>query len=193
MSQDPIVWIDCEMTGLDVETEHLIEVAVLITDGDLNILAEGPDLVIHQTEETMNNMSEWCKTHHGKSGLTAEVLASKISTSEASAQILDFLKTHVPKKGIAPLAGNTVHADKAFLKKEMPEVIDWLHYRIIDVSSVKELCKRWYPSTFVNMPAKKLTHRALDDIKESVEELKFYKKNIFIDEADPASKRRKEN
>ncbi|CAG8529305.1 11870_t:CDS:2 [Gigaspora rosea] len=195
MADDPLVWIDCEMTGLDVDNEHIIEIAVLITDGKLNILAEGPDLVINQSQETMDKMNDWCKQHHGDSGLTAAVLSSTITTSDASAQILEFLKKHIPDKGIAPLAGNSVYADKMFLKKEMPEVVDWLHYRIVDVSSIKELCRRWYPSIFETAPKKKSTHRALDDIKESINELKFYKKHIFIDESivnSAANKKRKE-
>ncbi|CAG8710976.1 8881_t:CDS:2, partial [Dentiscutata erythropus] len=195
MADDPLVWIDCEMTGLDVENDHIIEIAVLITDGKLNILAEGPVLVINQSQETMDKMNDWCKQHHGDSGLTAKVLSSTITTSDASAQILEFLKKHIPKKGISPLAGNSVYADKMFLKKEMPEVVGWLHYRIIDVSSIKELCRRWYPNIFETVPKKNSSHRALDDIKESIDELKFYKKHIFIDESiinSAANKKRKD-
>ncbi|CAG8455042.1 10177_t:CDS:2 [Dentiscutata heterogama] len=205
MADDPLVWIDCEMTGLDVESDHIIEIAVLITDGKLNILAEGPVLVINQSQETMDKMNDWCKQHHGdvssiyiliqQSGLTAKVLSSTITTSDASAQILEFLKKHIPKKGISPLAGNSVYADKMFLKKEMPEMVDWLHYRIIDVSSIKELCRRWYPSIFETVPKKNSNHRALEDIKESIDELKFYKKHIFIDESSinsAANKKRKD-
>nr|CAG8675050.1 6527_t:CDS:2 [Entrophospora candida] len=161
--QDALVWIDCEMTGLDTDKDHIIEVAVLITDGDLNIIAE--------------------------SGLTSAVLSSSITTSEAASQILEFLKKHIPE-GTAPLAGNSVHADKMFLKKEMPQVIDYLHYRIIDVSSIKELCRRWYPIIFNNMPPKKLVHRALGDIKESIVELKYYRRYIFTEQNESNSSKR---
>ncbi|PKK79830.1 Rexo2 protein [Rhizophagus irregularis] len=191
--KEPLVWIDCEMTGLDIKNDHIIEVAVLITDGDLNIIAEGPDFVIHQSKEVMDGMGDWCKKHHGESGLTSAVLDSNITTSEASNQIIEFLKKHIPKSKVAPLAGNSVHSDKVFLQKEMPEVIDYLHYRIVDVSTVKELCRRWYPSIFQNAPQKKLSHRSLDDIEESINELKYYRQNIFIVNEDTTNKKRKEN
>ncbi|KAL1935380.1 hypothetical protein VTP01DRAFT_4520 [Rhizomucor pusillus] len=178
MIKNPLVWIDCEMTGLDISKDHLIEIAVLITDGDLNIVAEGPELVIHQPKEVMDNMNDWCKEHHGASGLTQAVLDSKVSTEDAKKQILEFLKAHI-EKGEAPLAGNSVHADKRFLEKEMPELVDYLHYRIVDVSTVKELTRRWYPD-IAKCVVKKNCHRALDDIKESIAELKYYRHHVFI-------------
>ncbi|KAI9273560.1 ribonuclease H-like domain-containing protein [Sporodiniella umbellata] len=165
------------MTGLDLKKDHLIEIAVLITDGDLNVVAKGPELVIHQPREVMDNMNEWCIDHHGKSGLTAQVLASKTSVEEAESQVLGFLKQHLAQ-GIAPLAGNSVHADKQFLQKEMPKIVDYLHYRIVDVSTIKELSKRWYPKEAQGV-VKKESHRALDDIIESIEELKYYRKHVF--------------
>nr|CAG8668684.1 12001_t:CDS:2 [Entrophospora candida] len=174
--QDALVWIDCEMTGLDTDKDHIIEVA-------------GPDLIVNQSKEIMDNMNDWCKKHHGESGLTSAVLSSSITTSEAASQILEFLKKHIPE-GTAPLAGNSVHADKMFLKKEMPQVIDYLHYRIIDVSSIKELCRRWYPIIFNNMPPKKLVHRALGDIKESIVELKYYRRYIFTEQNESNSSKR---
>ncbi|KAI7903307.1 ribonuclease H-like domain-containing protein [Cokeromyces recurvatus] len=179
MIKDPLVWIDCEMTGLDIQKDHLIEIAVLITDGDLNIVAKGPELVIHQPREVMDNMNAWCIEHHGASGLTQQVLDSKITVEEAESQVCDFLKQHIPA-GVAPLAGNSVHADKRFLSKEMPRLVDYLHYRIVDVSTVKELAKRWYPKTAAGV-VKKAGHRAMDDIIESIEELKYYKEHIFIE------------
>ncbi|KAG1189990.1 hypothetical protein G6F36_003466 [Rhizopus arrhizus] len=130
MIKSPLVWIDCEMTGLDIKEDHLIEIAVLITDGDLNIVAKGPELVIYQPKEIMDSMNEWCTEHHGKSGLTQKVLESKITTKEAERQVFEFLQQHIPK-GVAPLAGNSVHADKVFLNKEMPSIVDYLHYRIV--------------------------------------------------------------
>ncbi|KAI8064811.1 ribonuclease H-like domain-containing protein [Gilbertella persicaria] len=178
MIKNPLVWIDCEMTGLDITKDHLIEIAVLITDGELNIVAEGPELIIHQPKEVMDNMNEWCIEHHGKSGLTQQVIESKLSIEEAEEKVHSFLKQHLPK-GVAPLAGNSVHADKQFLLKEMPKVVDHLHYRIVDVSTIKELTKRWYPETASGV-VKKAGHRALDDIIESIEELKYYREHVFI-------------
>ncbi|CAG8493482.1 9910_t:CDS:2 [Ambispora leptoticha] len=177
---ESLIWVDCEMTGLDVQKHHIIEIAVMITDKDLNIIAEGPDIIIHKSKEFLDQtMEPWSKEHHEKSGLTAKVLSSTISTQEATQQILSFIKHHIPKPRIAPLAGNSVGYDRAFLAKEMPEVIDWCHYRVVDVSSIKELARRWYPSVYENAPIKKYTHRALSDIKESIEELKYYRKNVF--------------
>ncbi|KAI9249487.1 ribonuclease H-like domain-containing protein [Phascolomyces articulosus] len=166
------------MTGLDITKDRLIEIAVLITDGDLNIVAEGPELVINQPRELMDNMDDWCKEHHGASGLTQAVLDSKVSTEDAKNQVMEFLKQHI-RAGEAPLAGNSVHADKRFLEKEMPELVDYLHYRIVDVSTIKELARRWYPDIAKGV-SKKNCHRALDDIKESISELEYYQKHVFI-------------
>jgi len=166
------------MTGLDLAKDHLIEIAVLITNGNLDIVAEGPELVIHQPKNVMDDMNDWCKEHHGASGLTDQVLKSTIDIHQAQSQVLDFIKTHIPEPGIAQLAGNSVHADKRFLEKEMPQVVDHLHYRIVDVSTVKELARRWYPKTYEDLH-KKGAHRAMGDILESIEELKFYRERIF--------------
>ncbi|KAG0190623.1 Oligoribonuclease, mitochondrial [Apophysomyces sp. BC1034] len=135
MIKNPLVWIDCEMTGLDIQKDHLIEIAVLLTDGDLNIVAEGPELVIHQPREVMDSMNgnvkmDWCKQHHGASGLTQAVLDSHVTMTDAQDQVLEFIQRHIPS-GVAPLAGNSVHADKRFLEKEMPRIVDYLHYRIV--------------------------------------------------------------
>ncbi|KAI7871515.1 ribonuclease H-like domain-containing protein [Spinellus fusiger] len=178
MIKDPLVWIDCEMTGLDIEKDHLIEIAVLITDGELNIVAKGPELIIHRPISVMNSMNEWCIEHHGASGLTQSVLDSTISITEAHNQVLTFLKEHIPA-GVAPLAGSSVHADKRFLEKEMPLVVEHLHYRIVDVSTIKELAKRWNPTIAAGV-VKKYSHRAMDDIIESMEELKYYRKTLFV-------------
>ncbi|KAJ3341457.1 hypothetical protein HDU93_004858 [Gonapodya sp. JEL0774] len=152
--------------------------SVLITDGDLKIVAEGPDLVIHYGKDVMDGMNEWCIKHHGESGLTEQVISSSITLADAQSQVLEFLKRHVAK-GQACLAGNTVHMDKMFMIREFPEVVDWLHYRIVDVSTLKELVRRWYPDLYSRLPAKKLSHRAMDDIRESVEELRWYRRNVL--------------
>ncbi|KAG0249424.1 Oligoribonuclease, mitochondrial [Mortierella polycephala] len=170
-----LVWIDCEMTGL-AATDKLIEIAVIITDDDLKI---GPNLIIHQPKEVMDNMNQWCIDHHGASGLTAAVLSSKVSTAQACDQVLGFIKKHIPESRRGILAGNSVHADRVFLEREMRPIVDHLHYRIVDVSTVKELSRRWFPREFARMPAKKEAHRALGDIKESIQELKYYRGAVF--------------
>ena len=175
---DRIVWVDLEMTGLDVDIDRIIEIACIITDGDLNVVASSPDLVINQPKDVMDNMGEWCRKHHGKSGLTEEVLQSTISLSNAEEIICSFVRKHT-EKGISPLAGNSVHVDKKFLEKQMPNFMSHLHYRIIDVSTVKELCRRWHPEEYAKCTKKKTLHRALEDIKESIEELRFYRNAIF--------------
>ncbi|XP_064423499.1 oligoribonuclease, mitochondrial-like [Latimeria chalumnae] len=172
-----LVWVDLEMTGLDIERDHIIEMACIITDSDLNVLAEGPSLIINQPDELLDNMSDWCKEHHGKSGLTQAVRESKISLQQAEYEFLSFVRQHTPP-GLCPLAGNSVQADKKFLEKYMPQFMRHLHYRIIDVSTIKELSRRWYPEEYEAAPKKKASHRALD-IQESIKELQFYRKSIF--------------
>uniref|UniRef100_A0A8C7YHT9 Oligoribonuclease, mitochondrial n=1 Tax=Oryzias sinensis TaxID=183150 RepID=A0A8C7YHT9_9TELE len=173
-----MVWVDLEMTGLDIEKDQIIEMACIITDSDLNILVEGPNLIIKQPDKLLDEMSDWCKEHHGKSGLTQAVRESKISLQQAEYEFLSFIRQHTPP-GQCPLAGNSVHADKKFLEKYMPQLMHHLHYRIIDVSTIKELCRRWFPEEYKMVPYKKASHRALDDIQESIKELKFYRANIF--------------
>lgn len=175
---DRLVWIDMEMTGLDPEKERIIEIATLITDGELNILAEGPELVIHQSAELLAGMDEWNTKHHGDSGLTERVLASEISTEDAESQTLEFFKEHCTP-GAAPLCGNSIHQDRRFLRLYMPNIDDFLHYRHIDVSTVKELGKRWFPAAYGKRPAKVSQHRALDDVRESVAELRYYRSAFF--------------
>ncbi|XP_046377072.2 oligoribonuclease, mitochondrial-like [Haliotis rufescens] len=173
-----ILWIDLEMTGLNVKTDQILEIACLVTDAQLNIVAEGPSLVIHHPDSALDAMDDWCTQHHGKSGLTEAVKKSKITLPNAEEEVLQFATTHT-LPGVCPLGGNSVHADKVFLTKYMPRLANHLHYRIIDVSTVKELCRRWYPEKYEAAPRKKLCHRALDDIKESIEELKYYRSTIF--------------
>lgn len=169
------------MTGLEIEKGDVImEIACLVTDGNLNVLGEGIDLVISVTDEQLNNMNEWCVKHHGESGLTEKCRNSKISLAQAEQTVLEYISKYtIERKN--PLAGNSIHNDKLFLRKYMPKFDQYLHYRIIDVSSIKELTMRWYPNIFSKQPSKKGEHRALDDIIESIEELKWYKQNVFRD------------
>ncbi|KAJ0183142.1 hypothetical protein K1T71_001118 [Dendrolimus kikuchii] len=173
-----IVWFDLEMTGLDVEKDQILEIACLITDKDLNIIAHGPDIVINQPVSILNNMNPWSMSQHGESGLTEASRKSKISLMEAEKYVLDFVKTHVPEKK-CPISGNSVYMDRLFLRKYMPTLNDYLHYRIIDVSTIKELARRWFQKEYSNIPQKKFTHRSMDDILESIAELKYYKEHIF--------------
>lgn len=173
-----IVWMDLEMTGLDVQKDKILEVSCLITDKNLEIIAESPTLVIHQPEQVLSSMNEWCVKHHGDSGLIKACMNSTVSTEKAEDVLLNFLKNNIPEKS-CPLAGNSIYMDRMFLMSYMPRLNDYLHYRIIDVSSIKELCRRWNPRVYRNQPKKLLAHRTLDDIKDTIEELKFYKKNLF--------------
>ena len=174
---DEMVWIDLEMTGLDIETESIIEIATIITDAELNIIAEGPNLAIKVSDELLDNMDEWNTTHHTASGLVDRVRNQGVTLEDAISQTCSFLNQNI-EPGTAPLCGNSIHNDRVFLAKEMPEVLELLHYRIVDVSSIKELANRWYPNT--PRYKKKESHRALDDIVESVEELRHYRELIFI-------------
>ena len=171
-----MVWIDLEMTGLDVKTESIIEIATLITDGELNIIASGPNLAITVSEELLANMDEWNSTHHTTSGLVDRIRTEGVSLEEATRQTCEFLIEYI-EPGTVPLCGNSIHTDRVFLAKEMPEVLDLLHYRIVDVSTIKELAKRWFPDS--PRYQKKEAHRALDDIIESIEELRHYRSTIF--------------
>ncbi len=176
-NKDHMVWIDMEMTGLDPQSDRIIEMATLITDSQLKIVAEGPEIVIHQPDKIMKGMDNWNKKHHGRSGLTAAVKASKISVKKAEKMTLDFIKQYcVPKKAV--LCGNSIHQDRRFINRYMPSLDKFLHYRLIDVSTVKDLVRRWYPKN-KSMPKKSENHRALGDIRESVEELRFYRKHYF--------------
>ncbi|KAF9470003.1 ribonuclease H-like domain-containing protein [Collybia nuda] len=175
----PLVWIDCEMTGLDAKRHKIIEIAVLITDGNLEIVDRGIRFVVRTEKKLLDGMDEWCTKQHGQSGLTQACLTSPYSRDHVSKAVLEYIKKWIPQPKIGVLAGNSVHADRSFLMEEMPEVVDWLHYRIVDVSSIKELCRRWYPDKPVPRLAES-THRALDDIRGSIKELQWYRKNIFL-------------
>ena len=174
-----IIWMDLEMTGLDPATQVIVEIATLVTDDDLNIVEEGPDLVIFQPDEALAAMDDFVTNMHTVSGLLPEIKASTISHDEAMRLTLEFIKKHSPEPRKIPLAGNSIGTDRRFLAKYMPEIEDWLHYRCIDVSSVKELVKRWYPGLEHARPGKGGTHRAMDDIRESVAELRFYREKAF--------------
>ncbi|KAL4707605.1 hypothetical protein ACJJTC_001650 [Scirpophaga incertulas] len=178
MATKRIVWVDLEMTGLDFENDHILEIACLVTEGNLDMVAKGPDIVIHQSDDILDNMDQWCVAQHGQSGLTEASRKSTTSIADAEKQILDFVSAHVPK-GRCPLGGNSVYMDKLFIKKYMPKLDSYLHYRLIDVSTIKELAKRWYSKEFSAIPNKKFSHRSLDDILETIQELKYYKENIF--------------
>ena len=176
---DRLVWIDMEMSGLDVERERVLEIATIVTDGELEVIAEGPELVVHQPDALLDAMDAWNTEHHGGSGLTERVKASTVSEADAEAQTLAFLAEHVEAR-VAPLAGNSVHQDRLFLSKYLPKLDAHLHYRNVDVSTVKELVRRWYPEAFDGRPKKKAKHRALEDIRESIEELRYYRQAVFV-------------
>ncbi|TYH56207.1 hypothetical protein ES332_D08G001700v1 [Gossypium tomentosum] len=174
----PLVWIDLEMTGLNIETDRILEIACIITDGYLTKSLEGPDLVIHQSKECLDKMGEWCQNHHAASGLTKKVLQSTISEREAEKQVIEFVKRHVGTY-TPHLAGNSVYMDFIFLKKYMPDLASLFSHVVVDVSSVRALCIRWYPRDQKKAPAKEKKHRAMDDIRESISELKYFKETIF--------------
>ncbi|BCB43662.1 oligoribonuclease [Vibrio alginolyticus] len=176
-SDQNLIWVDLEMTGLDPETHKIIEIASIVTDSELNILAEGPVLAIHQPEEELAKMDDWCTNTHTASGLVERVRNSKISEQDAVAQTIEFLDKWVPK-GASPICGNSIGQDRRFLYKHMPELEEFFHYRYVDVSTLKELARRWQPEV-LNGFTKQGTHLALDDIRESIAELKYYRGTIF--------------
>jgi len=183
---DRLVWIDCEMTGLDLGADALIEVAALVTDFDLNVLGEGVDVVVKPPQEAIDQMDDFVRNMHTVSGLLTE-LDNGITLREAEEQVLAYIKEHCPDGSRPPLAGNTVATDRAFLQRDMPELESFLHYRIVDVSSIKELARRWYPRTYFNSPPKTGNHRALADIQESIEELRYYRAAVFVPPPGPDS------
>lgn len=174
----PLMWIDCEMTGLDLDKDGLVEVAVVITDEQLNVVDPGIDIVIRPSQEALDNMGDFVRNMHTESGLIDE-FETGVSLEEAQREVLDYVKKFVPQPRQALLAGNSIGTDKAFLERDMPELIDYLHYRVVDVSSIKELAKRWYHRTFEEAPAKHGGHRALADILESIQELVYYRRVLF--------------
>ena len=174
------MWIDCEMTGLDLGKDKLIEVAALVTDPDLKVLGEGVDLVIHADDESLDAMPPVVRDMHAKSGLTDEVRRSAVTMAEAEEQVLAYVREFVPNPRTAPLCGNSIATDRGFLARDMPTLDAFLHYRMIDVSSIKELCRRWYPRVYFGQPPKGLAHRALADIRESIRELEYYRRTVFV-------------
>jgi len=174
-----LVWMDLEMTGLDPTRHVVVEIATLVTDDQLEVLAEGPDLVVGATGDELSRMDDVVRAMHTKSGLLAAIEASTISLADAGAATLEFIKNHVPEARSVPLCGNSIGTDRRFLAAQLPAIDEWLHYRSIDVSTVKELCRRWYPQALAGAPEKAAGHRALDDIRESVAELRYYRSTIF--------------
>ncbi len=182
---DRLVWIDCEMTGLDLAHDALIEVAVVVTDADLQPLDDGLDVIIHADGAVLDAMLPVVRDMHAHSGLTDEVRAATVQLAEAEKLILDYVRTHVPDTRSAPLCGNSIATDRGFLARDMPELDAHLHYRMIDVSSLKELAKRWYPRVYQSQPKKGLAHRALADILESIRELAYYRATLFVAQPGP--------
>jgi oligoribonuclease len=183
---DRLVWIDCEMTGLDIERDALIEIACLVTDAELNLLDEGIDLVIKPPAEALAGMPEVVREMHTASGLLAE-LPSGIPLAEAAERVLGYVRSHVTEPRKVPLCGNSIATDRWFIARDMPELDAYLHYRMVDVSSIKELARRWFPRAYFASPAKHGGHRALADVKESVQELRYYRDAIFVPQPGPDS------
>jgi oligoribonuclease len=174
-----LVWMDLEMTGLDPDRDVIVEIASLVTDDDLNLVAEGPDLVIHQPEELLAGMADVVREMHTRSGLLPRIRSSSVSLADATAETLAFIRTHVPEARTVPLCGNSIGTDRRFLARWMPEIEEYLHYRSVDVSTIKELARRWYPRELDAAPRKQAGHRALDDIRESLAELRYYREHVF--------------
>ncbi len=175
------------MTGLDLSKDALIEIAALVTDADLNILGDGVDIVIHAADEALDSMPDVVRDMHARSGLTDEVRASTVTLAEAERQVLDYIKQYVPEPRTAPLAGNSIATDRGFIARDMHLLDAHLHYRMVDVSSIKELARRWFPKVYYGQPAKGLAHRALADIKESITELAYYRRTVFVQPPGPTT------
>lgn len=175
------------MTGLDLKSDKLIEIAALVTDGELNVLGEGVDLVIHADDAALDAMPDVVHEMHARSGLTEEVRRSAVTLRKAEEQVLAYVRAHVADARVAPLAGNSIATDRGFLARDMPELDGYLHYRMVDVSSIKELCRRWFPRVFYAKPEKGLAHRALADIEESIRELAYYRRTLFVAPPGPTS------
>jgi oligoribonuclease len=182
-----LVWIDCEMTGLDLRNDALIEIAALVTDADLVPFGEGVDVVIHAPDTALDAMPDVVRDMHARSGLTDEVRQSTVTMAEAEKLVLDYIREHVPDGRSAPLCGNSIATDRGFLARDMPELDGHLHYRMVDVSSIKELCRRWYPRIYYAQPEKGLAHRALADVRESIRELEYYRRTAFVPMPGPST------
>jgi oligoribonuclease len=184
---DRLVWVDCEMTGLDLKRDALIEIAALVTDSELRILDEGVDIVMSAPAGLLDDMQPVVQEMHAKSGLSDAVRASTTTVAAAEQAVLEHLRKHVPDARTVPLCGNSIATDRAFLARDMPELDAFLHYRMVDVSSIKELCRRWYPRVYFSQPQKGLAHRALADIRESIRELRYYRQTVFVPLPGPTS------
>jgi oligoribonuclease len=178
-NENNLIWIDLEMTGLDTQADYVIEIATIVTDSEINVLAEGPVIAIHQSDAVLERMDEWNMAQHGKSGLTERVKQSTVNEAEAERQTIEFLKQYVPQ-GKSPICGNSICQDRRFLARCMPELEAYFHYRNLDVSTVKELCSRWAPAVAKGF-TKDSSHLALDDIRDSIAELKYYREHFFRD------------
>lgn len=186
-ADDRLVWIDLEMTGLDTQRHVIVEIACLVTDSQLELVDDGIDIVVHQDADALAAMDDFVRKMHTKSGLLPQIEASTVDLATAGARVLDYVKSHVPEAGQAPLCGNSIGVDRRFLDRGLPELDQYVHYRSIDVSSLKELCRRWYPEVYRGRPSKKEAHRALDDIRESVNELRYYRATMLKPEASPGA------
>ncbi|WP_191373149.1 oligoribonuclease [Corynebacterium stationis] len=184
---DRLVWIDLEMTGLDPKRHTIVEIAAIITDADLNVVGEGLDIVIHATDEELAQMDDFVTNMHNSSGLTEEIKAATTTLAEAETAILELIEKHCAPEHPAPLAGNSIATDRAFIREYMPRLDEALHYRMIDVSTIKELARRWHPRAYFNQPDKGLAHRALADIVESIRELDYYRRSVFRTDKGPTS------
>jgi oligoribonuclease len=181
-----LVWIDCEMTGLDLARDVLIEVAAIVTDAELKPLDDGVDVIVHASDDVLDAMVPIVRDMHAASGLTDAVRASTVVLGEAEKLVLDYVRSHIPEARSAPLCGNSIATDRGFLARDMPGLDEHLHYRMIDVSSIKELAKRWYPPVYYEQPPKGLSHRALADIQESIRELDYYRRTLFVARPGPS-------
>ena len=180
-----LAWMDLEMTGLDPARHTIVEIATLLTDDDLELVAEGPDLIVHATDAQLGEMDDFVTNMHTRSGLLDQIKASTVSLEEAGRQTMAFLREHIPEARSVPLCGNSIGTDRRFLATQLPEVEEYLHYRSIDVSTLKELARRWHPEAFASAPKKAGGHRALDDIVESLDELRHYRRALFVSSAPP--------
>ncbi|XP_053663914.1 oligoribonuclease, mitochondrial [Anopheles marshallii] len=184
LSSQNLVWMDLEMTGLEVDKDRILEIACIVTDSKLNIIAKGPNIIINEPDSVLDTMNSWCKEHHAKSGLIEAVKKSTCTLEQAEQQVLDFVKQYCPERS-CPMAGNSIYMDRLFIRKHMSTLNEYLHYRVIDVSTVKELSKRWNGEVYKSTPPKILAHRALDDIEESIKEMKYYKDTFFKTDDEP--------
>jgi oligoribonuclease len=188
---DRLVWIDCEMTGLDLAKDALIEIAALVTDADLNVLGDGVDIVIHADDDALAAMPDVVREMHAASRLTEEVRRSTVTIAQAEQQVLDYVRQYAPEPRSAPLAGNSIATDRGYIARDMPALDAHLHYRMVDVSSIKELVRRWYPRVYYAKPEKGLSHRALADIQESISELAYYRRTAFVGPPGPSTEEAK--